>query len=256
MQSLRRDHANVLGALHPDAVGGEQFLVFVDLRAKEIEEILHFLLEAGVGFVLQAADAESVRGQARAAIFLVDLENLFAVAEGIEQRRDRADIERVRAQPKLMAGHAVQFGQNHANVLGARRSFDVEQFLDRLAVSQAVRDRGDIIHAVDVGIEHRISAMLADLFDAAMQVADDAFEAQNFFAVEPQNHAQHAVGRGMLRSHVDDQLVGVEKRLVGRFEIESARANVRVGHSSLTAGYSRFLRIDLDRFTGRFQFPG
>ena len=53
-----------------------------------------------------------------------------------------------------------------------------------------------------------------------MQVADDALEAHHLFAVEPQDDAQHAVGRGMLRPHVDDELVGIEKRFVGRFEIQ------------------------------------
>ena len=187
--------------------------------ADELDEILHFFFEAFVSLVLQAADAEGVRGQARAAVFFENLENFFAVAEGIEQRRDGADVERVRAQPELMTGHAVQFGQNDADVLGARRRFDVEKFFDGLAVSQAVRDRGDVVHAVDVGIEHRVGAVLGNFFDAAVQVSDDALEAHDLFAVESQNHAEHAMGRGMLRAHVDDELVGVEKRFVVRFDV-------------------------------------
>ena len=41
----------------------------------------------------------------------------FAIAEAVEQRRHRADVERVRAQPNLMAGDAAQFGQDDADVL-------------------------------------------------------------------------------------------------------------------------------------------
>ena len=233
MQSCGGDVSNILGALDPDAVGGEQFLVLVDLGAKESEEVLHFLFEAGIGFVLQAADAEGVRGEARAAILFVDLENLFAVAEGVKQRRDGADIERVRAQPELVAGDAVQFGQDDAHILRARRRFHVEKFLHRLAVAQPVRDRGHVIHAVDVGIEHRIGAMLANLFDAAVQIADHAFQAENFFAIQAQNHAQHAVRGGMLRAHVDDELVGIKKRLLVASEFERRERGVGVGHSSI-----------------------
>ena len=82
-------------------------------------------------------------------------------------------------------------------------------FLDRQAISQTIGYGGDIVHAVDVGIELRISAILGDLFHAAMQVADDAIGAQNFFAIELEDHAQHAVRRRVLRSHVEDQFSGI-----------------------------------------------
>ncbi len=53
-----------------------------------------------------------------------------------------------------------------------------------------------------------------------MQVADHALGAQNFFAIELENDAQHAVGGGMLRPHVDDEFVGIEKGFVGLSEFE------------------------------------
>ena len=102
----------------------------------------------------------------------------------------------------------------------ARRRFRVEQLLDRLAVAQPVGDRGDVIHAVDVGIEHRVGAVLANLFNAAMQVADDALGAQNFFAVQFEDDAQHAVRRRMLRPHVEHQLGRVEEGFVLGIEVE------------------------------------
>jgi len=37
--------------------------------------------------------------------------NLLPVAEGIKQRRHRSNIERVRTQPELVTGNAVQFRQ-------------------------------------------------------------------------------------------------------------------------------------------------
>ena len=91
------------------------------------------------------------------------------------------------------------------------RNFGVDQLLDRLAVAQPVGDRSDVIHAIDVGIEHRVGAVLGNLFHAAMQVADDALGAQNFFAVELEDDAQHAVRRRMLRSHVEDHSVRQER---------------------------------------------
>jgi len=82
--------------------------------------------------------------------------------------------------------------------------------------------------------------MLANLLDAAVQITNHAFQAENFFSIETKNNAQHAVRGGMLRAHINNQLVGIKKGFLWSFEIEM-RERVRVGHSL---------------FTGRFQSPG
>src|SRR5258708_40236332 len=76
--------------------------------------------------------------------------------------------------------------------------------------------------------------MLGNLLDAAVQVADDALKAHYLLAIEPQDHAQHAMGRGMLRAHVDDEFVRIEERLVGRVEVE----NVWIAHCVLLGPWS------------------
>ena len=188
--------------------------------ATKFEELLNLALKAFVGLVGAAADAEGVGGQAGAAILLENLENLFPVAEGIEKRRDGADVERVRAQPQHVAGQAVQLGENHANVLGPARSFDIQQFFNRFAVAQAIRHRRHIVHAIHVGIEHGVGAVLGDLLHSAMEISDYALGAQNFFAIELENHAQHAVRGGVLRAHIDDELIGIEKSFLVLFKFQ------------------------------------
>jgi phage-related tail fiber protein len=117
MQSSAGNHADVFVRSSQMRLVVSSVFVFVDLRRDESQEILYVFFEAGVGLILAAADAKGMRGQARAAVLFENLENLFPVAEGVEQRRHGADIERVRAQPKLVAGDAVQFGQDHADIL-------------------------------------------------------------------------------------------------------------------------------------------
>ena len=197
-------NAHVLQPPHPDPIVGQQFLVFIHFGQEPVAELLDLLLETVVGLVQQPADAEGVGGEPRAAVLLENLERFFALAQAIENRRNGADIEGVRAQPQQMAGDAVQLGEDHAHRLRPRRRFDVEQLLDRQAVAQAVGDRGHVIHAVHIGGELLIGAVFADLLHPAVQVADDALGAVDFLAVELQDHAQHAVGGRMLRTHVDD----------------------------------------------------
>ena len=160
-------------------------------------------------------------GEARATVLFENLEDLLAISERVEQGRHRSDIERMRAQPKLVTGNAIQFSQDHANIFRARGRLHIHQLLDRFAVAQAIRHSGDVIHAIDVGIEHRVGAVLSDLFHAAMQVSDDALGAQNFFAVQLQDDAQHAMRSRMLRPHIDDEFVRIEIRLLGSIEIRN-----------------------------------
>src|SRR5581483_4688789 len=204
--------AYALGALHPDAVCREQLFVFAELRLHEVAKLLYLFFEAVVGVVLAAADAERVRRQPRATIFLDNLQDLFAIAECVEQRRHCAYIERVRAEPHLVASDPLQLREDDADVLRARWRFHVDQGFDRLAVAQPVGDGRNIVHAIDVGREHRVGAAFADLLDTAVQVADHALGAEHLLAVELQDDAQHTVRRRMLRAHVEDELVGIEDR--------------------------------------------
>ena len=129
-ENIELDQKAIPPAPLPDAVRGQQFFVFIDFRRNKFDEFLYVLFETVIRFILQTADAESMCGQARAAIFLENLENFFPVAEGVEERRNGADVESMGPQPQLMAGHAVEFREYHANILRTRRRFHSQQLLD------------------------------------------------------------------------------------------------------------------------------
>src|SRR5690348_5197691 len=75
---VRLEYADALGSAHPDAVFGEQGFVFIHALVEIFAESLDVLLQFVVSLVLQAADAEGMRGQPRAAILLENLQDLFA----------------------------------------------------------------------------------------------------------------------------------------------------------------------------------
>src|SRR5215472_2931250 len=206
------EDSDVASAPDPDAVAGEEVDVVLDATLEMLAEARDVPLEAVVGLVLQTADPERVGCQAGAAVFLEDFEDFFALAETVEQRRESADVQSVRAEPHKVARDALQFGENGANDLGARRRFGTEKFFDRLAVAQAVADCGDVIHTVDVRSKLLVGPVFGDFFDAAVKIAYDALGATDAFSVKFQLDAQHAMCRRMLRAHVDDKLVGAEKR--------------------------------------------
>ncbi len=111
-----------------------------------------------------------------------------------------------------MTGYALQLRQNGANHSRARRRFHDQQLFNGFAVAQPVADRSDIVHAVYIGSELLIRPVLGDLLYAAVQIPDHAFGADDAFAVQLELHAQNAMRGGMLRTHVQDELISSKQR--------------------------------------------
>ncbi len=65
-----------------------------------------------------AADGEVAVGQPGAADFLEQVEDLLALAEGVEERAERAEVEAVGAHADEVAGDAVHLGDDHAEMSG------------------------------------------------------------------------------------------------------------------------------------------
>ncbi len=210
----RREDADALRPFQPDPVVREQAFVLIELAVHDVAELEDLLVPAGRNVERQAADAHRVVGEPRAAELLEEIENQLALAERVEEHRHRADVHRVRAEPQAVAGDPLQLAEDRPDVARAARHLERHQLLDRLAVADVVGGRRDVVHAVGQQDDLRPVAVLAQLLDAAMEIADDDVGVDDLLAVETQHHAQHAVRAGMLRAHVDHELVGVEHRAV------------------------------------------
>src|SRR5208282_5137481 len=101
------DYADIARAADPDAVAGQKVHVFLNAALEILAKPLDVFLEPVVGLVLQAAYAEGVRGQARAAVFFEDLQDLLALAQAVEERCKRADIQCMCAEPDKVTGNAL-----------------------------------------------------------------------------------------------------------------------------------------------------
>ncbi len=167
-----RDHADALRAHPPDAIVGEQRLVFVDARGKHLHEPAHPVQPARRRLQRQPADAEIAGHHPLAGDHLEDLQDLLALAEAIEHHRRRAQVHGVRPQPHQVRGDARQLRQQDANVLRALGNFQSQQLLDRQAVAQIVRERRQIIDAVGQRDGLRVGERFAAFFDAGMQITD------------------------------------------------------------------------------------
>ena len=83
-------------------------------------------------------------------------------------------------------------------------SVDAEQPLDAEAVGRLVEERREVVHARAERDALGPGAELHVLLDAGVQVADAAAGLGDRLAVELEDQPEHAVGRRVLRAHVDD----------------------------------------------------
>ena len=151
----------------------------------------------------QPADADVAGHHALAGKHFENAQNVFALAEAVEEHAHRADIERVRAQPHQMAVQPRKLGHHHAHPLRARRNLDLQQLFHRQRVHQIVRKVGQIVDAVGQRDHLLPGLLLALLFDAGVQEADVGHGLDDGLAFQFEHDPQHAVRGGMLRPHVE-----------------------------------------------------
>ena len=102
------------------------------------------------------------------------------------------------------------------------RHLDVQQLLDGHAVGGLVEGRRQVVGAGDEGDALRPGPVLAGLLDAGVQVADDRPGLHDGLALELEDQPQHAVRRGVLRTHVDDDAFVVLEVRVGQQRVPVA----------------------------------
>ena len=106
-----------------------------------------------------------------------------------------------------------------------------------------VEQRADVLERVDVADGLVVVGVLAELLDAAVEVAEDRVEVDDLLAVELEDDPQHAVGRRVLRAHVDEHLAVAERvELAPRARSAAGTAGSarrrRASRSSMTRGSS------------------
>ena len=94
-----------------------------------------------------------------------------------------------------------------------RRNLEAQQLFDRQCVAKIVGQGTKVIDAVGERHNLLVKLGLAGLLNPGVQVADVRHDAHDGLAIDLKYHAQHPVGRGVLRPHVQDHrsvLIGLD----------------------------------------------
>src|SRR5262249_48604160 len=121
----------------------------------------------------------------------------LARLQGVQKRREGIELECGRADAEQMVCDPCQLAADHADELAARRHFSAEQFLNSHAVADVAQNRRAVVEAISVRNGLVVKSALAFLLEAAMQIPDLYVGIDDGFAVEVEEDAHGAVGRGM-----------------------------------------------------------
>ena len=186
---------------------------------------------------VHAARAVVGRVHARARHRLVDVHQVLALAEAVEEDGHRADVEAVRAEPQQVVQDARDLVEHDADVLRAHRHLDAEQLLDRHHVGVLVAHHRHVVEPVHV--RHRLDEglVLGELLGGAVQQADVRVGALDHLAVELQHQAQHAVRRRMLRAEVQRVVADLSHLFLLPRNALRARSAASTSRGSIVTGW-------------------
>ena len=157
---------------------------------------------------------------------LEQVEDPVAVAEAVEEHRHRAQIEGGGAQPDQVRVEPVELHVDDAQILGARRDLEVEHLLDAAAEGLHVEEVGEVVHPLDERDRLPIRLVLAVLLDARVDVSHDRLEVDHGLALERDEEAKDAVGRGVMRAEVDRHQLLLELQcFIGAGALDDGGAN-------------------------------
>ena len=141
---------------------------------------------------------------------LEQVEDRLALAEAVPEHRDRAEIQRARAEPDHVRHDPVELEVDHPEVLGALGHLDLEQILDGTAERHRVEVVGQVVHPLDDGDHLPVGLLLGGLLDPGVDVADDRLDVADDLALHRRQQPQHAVSGGVVGTDVErQQLVGL-----------------------------------------------
>lgn len=114
----------------------------------------------------------------------MELVDLLALLERVEEGRERAYIDGRGSEPEEMAEDPVHLHDDHADHLAPLRDVDAHELLDGHHVGAVVDERRQVIHAVRQRHDLVPRPVLAQLLEGRVQIADVRNHAGHRLAVQ------------------------------------------------------------------------
>src|SRR5438552_1364106 len=225
---LPADGGHVSQPLRVYLVVGDERVVLVDQRLETLEEGERLLAPPWRDVPRHAADPHVVEREPRAAELLDQVVDVFALADGMDERRVGADVHRHRADGQEMNMDAVELGGDVDDVLCPLGHIGAREPRGRHRPALVAEHRRHVVDAIGVRHEAVPADLLRDLLDGPVEVADVRDGFLHHLAVGTHHEAEHAVGRGVLGPHAEGHVLGGETAVdfALDLDLESREAHV------------------------------
>src|SRR5213076_2238857 len=142
--------------------------------------------------------------------------DLLALLKRPEKRRERAEVDRRRPEPDHVRDDPAHLARHHPQHRAARRDLNAHQLLGGEREADVVRHGREVVGAVGERDDLVVMAVLPQLFEAGMEIAEMGDHPDHGLAVELDHEPQHPVSRWVLRPEVDQHVLAREIGLRGR----------------------------------------
>ena len=220
----RAGHAerHAAGEVHePDADGAaleqgvlvEQQLELAEAAAQLGDDLAHHVDRAVRHVLGHAAGADVGVVHPQPGDRLEDAQDALALTEADRHHGGGAELHAAGAEADQVGVDPGELHHQHPDDAGPLGHLvgDAEQLLDGQAVGRLLEHRRQVVHAGAERDALHPGAELHVLLDTGVQVADSRPGLGDGLAVELEDEAEHAVRRRVLRPHVDDDALLVER---------------------------------------------
>src|SRR5690606_31173250 len=198
---------DALDARLEDAVAGQQVVVFADLALQVVEEAGDVLHEPVVEVVADPADPQVVVEHAGPGQLAEDIQQVLPLPPGVQERRGGAQVQGKGSEPNQMAGDALQFVHDDADILRPLGNLHAGQPFGGHDQRRLAGDGRQVVGTVGVGDDLTDGPLFSNLLEATVQVTNVGDRLDHLFALKAHHNPQDPVGAGVLRPHIDEQLI-------------------------------------------------
>ena len=213
-----------------DDIARKHFVVFSQHRTEIGDKFLYLLYEVRCDVVLYTTNGVVVLNQASAGGCLEDVENLFTVAETVEESGQGSQVHAETREEQQVRVDALQFIHNGTDVLYSFAHFDAHRFFDTHTQGVAVLVCAQVIQAVGQCQCLWIGKAFAHLFDASVDVTAVYVQLLDDFPFQTYTETEHTVSGRMLRTDVDDVFIFVEQNVTLFYHATVGQFLVVVSH--------------------------
>ncbi len=203
--------ADAAHAPDEDLVVVEQVDVRLVLRGRAAHPVAQAGHELVVQVAVHAADPEVVEQHPLPGDRGQHLHDLVALDEAVQDRGQAAQVQRHPALEQRVAGDPVELAGEHPDVLRPARHLDVQQLLERHHGRPLHEQRADVLERVELADDVVEVRGLAQLLDAAVEIAEHRVQVHDPLAVDLEHDAQHPVRGWVLGAHVEEHLAVAER---------------------------------------------